>query len=124
MRCCVGKWLVVLLLILATGGHWAILQSLAWIGMAVTYSQSDSLPMALKKTFGGEHPCDLCKFVAEGKKSEKREVLSKLETKLDFLCPGSWVALLAPELAPLRPMEPPRPASRNEAPPGPPPRLA
>ena len=54
------------------GLHWAFLQSLAWVGMVVSYSQETTLPDALVKTFDGSHPCALCKEIAKGKQSEKK----------------------------------------------------
>jgi hypothetical protein len=74
-----GKWLVVFLLILTVGGHWAFLQTVAWVGMAVDYSSADGLSTGLSKTFDGKHPCKLCKLVSESKKAEK-----KSEAKFDI----------------------------------------
>jgi hypothetical protein len=85
-------------LIFAIGGNWAFLQSIAWTGMVISYAKTAPLKEALEKTFDGNHPCALCKVVAEGKKSEKRHESHKLETKLDFLsCPPAL-----PFAAPLR----------------------
>jgi hypothetical protein len=64
------KSLVVLALVVSIGGHWAVLQSVAWVGMAVTYSKDASLSQALDKTFDGHHLCKLCKIVQAGKKAE------------------------------------------------------
>ena len=58
-----SKWLVVVLFVLATGGHWALLQSVAWVTMAARYSQDSVLAEVLEKTFDGHHPCELCKLV-------------------------------------------------------------
>jgi hypothetical protein len=120
----VAKWLVVTGLVFITGGHWAILQSAAWLGMFVNFSQRESVIVALEKTFDGQHPCHLCKAVQEGKKSQKKQELQKVETKLDFFCIKQLLAI-----------EPPPPfscptaslnslAGRSEAPPKPPPRAA
>ena len=75
-----AKFLVVVALVLSLGGHWAILQMVAWAQMAASFSQTDSLPVAISKTFDGKNPCKLCKLVSEGKKAEK-ESDSKVETK-------------------------------------------
>lgn len=73
-----------LLLALTLGLHWALLQTVAWTGMAISYSRDASLVEALKKTFDGEHPCCLCKAIASGKKSEKKsEAVSPL-LKMEF----------------------------------------
>jgi hypothetical protein len=111
-------------LICAIGGHWALLQSIAWTGMVISYSHEAGWKQALKKTFDGKHPCQLCKAVAEGKKTENRGVSLKTETKLDFFC---WERSLSPNTdlsfqlpifltAPLQP--------RFETPPLPPPRFS
>ena len=65
------RLLVVLTLTLSLGAHWVLLQSVAWMGMVVHYSQNATVTEALSKTFDGQHPCKLCKFVKEGKQSEK-----------------------------------------------------
>ena len=111
-------------LIIAVGGHWAVLHSVAWVSMAVTYSRTDTLEVALKKTFGGEHPCKLCIAVKEGKQEEQKQPVLKVETKLDFVClqagahvhPALPFALLSPSSDVALP--------RTEAPPVPPPRFA
>lgn len=62
-------------LMISIGVPWAALQSVAWVGMAVTYSlETGSLSQGLSDTFDGEHPCPLCKAVAQGtnQDSEKK----------------------------------------------------
>ena len=111
-------------LICAIGGHWALLQSIAWTGMVITYARNAPLKEALEKTFDGKHPCKLCRVVAEGKKSQDRQELQKVETKLDFFC-----------YAPVSRLNPPLQyqlanhnlhflLDRTTAPPSPPPRAA
>jgi hypothetical protein len=111
-------------LIIAVGGHWALLQSVAWVSMAVSYSQTDSWPVALKKTFSGEQPCKLCLAVKEGKQQEQKQSVLKVETKLDLVClkPLTYVHPALPFilLSPSSDVALPRP----EAPPVPPPRFA
>ena len=111
-------------LIIAVGGHWSVLQSVAWVSMAVTYSQTDSLEIALKKTFGGQHPCKLCIAVKEGKQEEQKQPVLKIETKLDFVCLQA-IAYVHPAL-PFTLLSPPSDVAlpRAEAPPTPPPRSA
>jgi len=79
-----GKWLVVLSLVLMIGGHWALLQSAAWIGMTAKFSQKETVAVALEKTFSGKYPCKLCKFVKAGKATEHKQELEKLEAKFEF----------------------------------------
>ena len=111
-------------LIIAVGGHWAVLQSVAWVSMAVTYSQTDTLEVALKKTFGGQHPCKLCIAVKEGKQEEQKQPGFKIETKLDFVCLQA-VAYVHPALPfTLLSLSSNSALPRTEAPPVPPPRFA
>src|SRR5678816_4495576 len=79
-----AKWLVVFALVLTTGGHWFALQSIGWVSMVVSFAQTDSLDVAIKKTFDGKHPCRICKSVAAGRESEQKQPVLKMETKLDF----------------------------------------
>jgi hypothetical protein len=118
----VVQWLAVVALTFALGGHWAILQSVAWVTMVASYAQTAPLKAALVKTFDGEHPCLICKFVATGKKSEQKRETPKLLTKLDFFLTATRVAIYPPSPAPLR-TDPACPSDApGEAPPTPPPR--
>ncbi len=56
------------------GGHWAALQTVAKATMLYRYAQrSGSLAVAATETFDGEHPCELCRQIAEAKSREHRE---------------------------------------------------
>jgi hypothetical protein len=92
--------------------------------MAVNYSQTDSLEVALQKTFSGKHPCKLCLVVKEGKQDEKKQELVKVETKPDLLCLRrfDYVHLVLPFSLLSVPADVALP--RSEAPPLPPPRFA
>ncbi len=68
-----------------------MLQTVAWVGMAIEYAQTDSIPTALAKTFDGAHPCELCHVVSDGQAREKKQDQGKLVVKLD--------AVLAPAVA-------------------------
>ena len=80
-----GKFLLVVALVISIGGHWAVLQSVAWMGMAVSYSKSGSVSEALVKTFDGKHPCKLCQMVKKGKQSESKQDAKMDVKKLDAL---------------------------------------
>jgi hypothetical protein len=54
------------------GGHWGVMQVVAWSNMIVDYSAQDGLIEGAKKTFDGEHPCCMCKAIEEGKKQESQ----------------------------------------------------
>ena len=57
---------IVAALACSIGLHWGFLQSAAWVGMVIHYSQDAPLKEALVKTFDGKHPCALCKEIAKG----------------------------------------------------------
>jgi hypothetical protein len=78
------------------GLHWAFFQSLAWIGMVVSYSQDATLKEALVKTFDGQHPCVLCKEIAKGKRSEKKSEFPLQLKKFDFLAVKAQFVFAAP----------------------------
>jgi hypothetical protein len=55
-----------LMLVFLVGGHWGMLQVVAWTGMVITYSRDASFGEAVRMTFDGEHPCQLCHEVRAG----------------------------------------------------------
>jgi hypothetical protein len=81
----IGKILLVCALVISIGGHWAVLQSVAWMGMAVSYAKSGSVSEALAKTFDGKHSCKLCQLVKEGKQSESKQEAQLNVKKFDAL---------------------------------------
>jgi hypothetical protein len=85
MRRPLQQWLLVSVLTLAIGGHWALLQTVAWTNMLATNLRTDSLEVAVIKTFDGQHPCNLCKVIAAGKKSEKRTEFPATLKRLEFI---------------------------------------
>lgn len=78
-----GRLLLALAVCATLGLHWAALQAVAWTQMLVTYSQHAALGEAVKKTFGGEHPCDLCLLVKHGQGEEKKQEGAPFMKKLD-----------------------------------------
>ena len=111
-------------LILSIGGHWVLLQSVAWVGMFAKNVRTYSVTEALEKTFDGQHPCALCKVVAAGKKSEQKQTIAKLEVKIDFwLAPASCLVVVPPRASHELPQADAF-SSRVETPPTPPPRQA
>lgn len=106
------------------GLHWAFLQSVAWVGMVVTYSEHATLSEALANTFDGKHPCCLCREIAQGKRSEKKSPVSPELKKFEFLAAQSRFIFKAPSRYwLLMPTEPPV-KSVSFTPPTPPPRAA
>lgn len=84
----IGHWLLIGALFAHLGGHQALLQTVAWGNMLVSFSSSDSLAVAAKKTFDGAHPCSLCKVVSESKKQEEKKPTLKAESKVDVALPA------------------------------------
>lgn len=66
------KAFILLTALLLSGVQWNVLQVIAWSGMIVNYfEQTKDIDQALKMTFDGEHPCCLCKTIAEEKQREQ-----------------------------------------------------
>lgn len=85
------------------GGQWALLQSVAWVRMAVTYSiKAGSISEGLSQTFDGRHPCKLCCVVKKGTESEKKD--PKQETaklKIELFAQDQAVIVIAAPVAKL-----------------------
>ena len=80
----VGNFFLMIALFAATDAPWAALQSVAWAGMIVKYSEKAPLKTALAETFDGKHPCCLCKAIAAAQKSEKKTEFPLQVRKLEF----------------------------------------
>lgn len=52
------------------GGHWGVMQTVAWAKMLADYSAQDGLVEGAKKTFDGDHPCCMCKAIETAKKQQ------------------------------------------------------
>ena len=104
------------------GLHWAFFQSLAWVGMVISYSQTATFSEALVKTFDGQHPCLLCQEIAKGKRSEKKSDTRRELTKFEFSHVRTAFVFTRPTA--FWKTSNPRPAGRNrkDQPPAPPPK--
>jgi hypothetical protein len=91
-----GHVLLILALLGATGGHWAVLQTIAWADMLAKNLQTESVTAALTKTFDGEHPCKMCKQISAGKKAEKKAELPLQIKKLEFVSERPILVFSAP----------------------------
>jgi hypothetical protein len=78
-----SKVLVVAVLTISLGLPTVLLQSVAWVSMIVSFSQSAPLREAVAKTFDGAHPCKICKLVTQAKKSENKS--SHVAKKFDLI---------------------------------------
>lgn len=72
-----------LALFLVAGGHWALLQTVAWTTMVHDYSRTGSLTEAVGKTFDGCHPCPLCQKIAKARTAEDSEGKIPTPTKAE-----------------------------------------
>ena len=69
-----ARYVLVAALMISIGAQWAVLQTAAWVGMAVTYSiKAGSVSEGLSQTFDGKHPCKLCCAIKKGTDSEKKD---------------------------------------------------
>ncbi|NBS52603.1 MAG: hypothetical protein EBS96_08310 [Spartobacteria bacterium] len=89
-------------LFFAIGGHFALLQGIAWTSMLRDFSRSESIATAIDKIVDGKHPCGLCKKIAAARQSQSQDPLLLVSTKKfsDFITPLISV-LMAPLSRPL-----------------------
>ena len=72
-----------------TGGHWVVLQTVAWTQMLRDYSKSAPIAEAIEMTFSGDYPCTMCIKIGEGQqKEEKAPAIVKLDKKMEILLPS------------------------------------
>ena len=119
----IARLVLALAMCASLGLHWAALQAVAWTQMIVTYSQHEALGEAVKKTFDGAHPCQLCLLVRDGQNDEKNSPATPLAKKLDAVVARAEVASTQDS----QPVEFPdfetRAVGWQSIPPGPPPRV-
>jgi hypothetical protein len=92
-----GHCLLILALLGATGGHWVVLQTVAWTDMLAENLQTSSVTEAISKTFGGTHPCKLCKQISSGKQAEKKSESPLQIKKLEFVSERPAFVFVAPQ---------------------------
>ncbi len=108
----------------ACGGHWLVLQSVAWGGMIVEYSRTAGLTLGVEKTFDGQHPCDFCKVIQKSKHSEQTRDAQLIASKLELFY-AAEPSLVMPPLKSLKHSVSDRFAdTRMKSPAVPPPRVA
>lgn len=101
----IGKIFVIVALVAMLGAHWTLLQTVAWTTMLADNLHSGSFHDAVTKTFDGHHPCDLCKAIAAGKRSEKKTEFSFQSQKLEFPPSKENFTLITPSQFQLLPLE-------------------
>ena len=78
----VGMPLISLALFALVGGHWAVLQTIAWAQMLRDYSKNAPIIEAIAKTFSGRSPCGMCtKISEERQKGERAPAAAKFDKK-------------------------------------------
>jgi hypothetical protein len=80
----IGHGLLIVALLSATGGHWALLQTVAWATMLANNARTECLADAITKTFDGRHPCPMCRQIAESRQSEKKSDMQIETRKLEY----------------------------------------
>jgi hypothetical protein len=110
------------------GGHWMALQAVAWGRMLASNVQTDSLAVAVEKTFDGDHPCPMCQKISAARAEERREqqasaAAAPARVLADLMCLPVRAAIPAVswQMAFHRPAELRPPADRADPPPTPPP---
>ncbi len=68
-----------------SGGHYGVLQGIAWATMLVQYSAADGLVEGARKTFDGDHPCEMCRSIASAKQQESQREPSLPATGIEKL---------------------------------------
>jgi hypothetical protein len=119
-----SRFLLVLALLVSIGGHWALLQSVAWTQMLVERSQKSTLLEAVKTTFDGAHPCDLCKRIANNHDDERAPSQPLVKGKLDLIFARQSAFIFLPASAFQWPQSERTAEPRAEQPSLPPPRVA
>lgn len=119
-----SRLIVILALLASVGGHWALLQSVAWTRMIIERTNEASFATAVKTTLDGEHPCDMCKRITESQQSERHGEKVQLKVKLDLLCERRIIAIAPPSQSFVFSSRPTEGKLRAERPPIPPPRLS
>jgi len=118
----IGNLLLIVALLAATGGHWALLQSIAWTSMLADHLQSESFSESMAQTFDGQHPCKLCCAIAAAKKSEKKTEFPLSAQRIEFPPLAPRLVLYAPAVFRLLPVGNTFADSALRTPPTPPPR--
>jgi hypothetical protein len=89
-----GLSLMCLAMFSIAGGHWAVLQTVAWAQMLRDYSKDATVAEAVEKTFSGEAPCSMCKQIASARQEEKKApatVKAEKKAEIFHLASGNFL---------------------------------
>ena len=90
-----GMFLICLAFFALAGGHWALLQTIAWAQMVRDFSKSVPIAEAIVRTLSGEYPCGMCTRIgAERQKEEKLPAVVKVKKNAE-ICPFSAREILS-----------------------------
>jgi hypothetical protein len=105
------------------GGQWLVLQSVAWTGMLIKYSQQACLAEAVAQTFDGDHPCNICKGIERKKEIDEEEnVPIEKQWDIKFFASPRVRIIYPPTSFDLQPVVRQEALTWADAPPVPPPR--
>jgi len=107
----------------AIGGHWAILQSVAWANMFAAHARCESVQSALNDTFDGRHLCPLCRKIIQGRRAEHKSDVQAAFKQLEFLNDCRRFVISPPSHFRLLPAAHYQARLLSHAPPTPPPRF-
>ena len=120
-----GATTCLLAIFVSGGGHWAVLQSVAYTWMLVAFAQQDSLCTAVRKAFDERYACPLCPKIRDGynKQHNTPPSLSEVHPP-EFLAQTTESAFFLPKIATDFAFISSRHIDFSNAPPKPPPRAA
>jgi hypothetical protein len=96
-----GQIVAALALFFIIGGHWGMLQTVAWASMIWTYTTQDgSMLEGAKRTFDGAHPCSMCRSIQSAKKEEKQSPGIFASAKIELFSEENADALPLPPASP------------------------
>jgi hypothetical protein len=120
-----GTTSCLLAIFISAGGHWAMLQSIAYTRMLLEFAEQDSLGTAVKKTFGERYACSLCPKIRDGFNNDHKKPLSLSEVQQpEFLAQSNPPIVFIPVVVAHVAFLPSRHIVFPNAPPKPPPRAA
>lgn len=81
------------------GGHWAVLQTVAWVEMIRAYSlEQGSMIAGVEKTFSGKAPCEKCHQIQEGRQQEEKlPATIKADKKWDSFLVSRAAVVVVPQ---------------------------
>lgn len=65
--------LVCVALLHLSGGHWGVMQAIAWARMLVDYSAQRGLLDGVRTTFDGRHPCAMCRAISTATQEQSQD---------------------------------------------------